>query len=93
MENCIPTEQLNTVPALLVTLVKRYDDMDSDTRQSKVGIALRDHIRVAGATAAFLGGFDAMKQLHNAAEELVGSNNSVGYWLNYMWDGIGGWAA
>lgn len=85
--------ELNSVPALLVALVKQYDQMDRDKRESTVGVTLRDHIRVAGATAAFFGGFDAMEQLHNAAEELVGGNNSVGYWLNYMWDGIGGWNA
>lgn len=93
MESNMTNKELNAVPALLVALVNQYDRLDSDKRQSTLGITLCDQIRVAGATAAFLGGFDAMEKLHNAAEELVGGNNSVGYWLNYMWDGIGGWCA
>jgi len=93
MESSITNEEFNAVPALLVALVRQYDQMDSHKRQSTLGIMLRDQIKLVGATAAFFGGFDAMEELHNAAEKLVGSDNSVGYWLNYMWDGIGGWYA
>jgi hypothetical protein len=86
-------EELNNLPALLVSVVRQYERMDNDKRQSSVGVTLLDQVKVAGATAAYFGGFDAMEKLHNAAEGLVGEDNSVGYWLNYMWDGIGGWAA
>lgn len=50
-------------------------------------------LRLVGATAAFFGGWDAMKKLHDAAEALSGNNNEAGYYINRAWDMIGGWAA
>lgn len=75
----------------LVELVKEYDAMDSNERRADKGQAIRKNIQLIGLTAAFFGGYDAMIKLHDAAEELVGSDNSVGYYLNQIWDGIGGW--
>lgn len=48
-------------------------------------------LRLIGATAAFYGGYDAMKKLHDAAERLVGNTNEAGYYINKAWDMIGGW--
>ncbi len=50
-------------------------------------------MRLIGATAAFYGGFDAMKKLHDAVEQLVGNTNESGYYINRAWDMVGGWAA
>lgn len=55
--------------------------------------ALARRIQVVGLTAAFFGGYAGMKQLHDAAEALVGSDNSIGATLNRLWDGFGGWLA
>ena len=48
-------------------------------------------LRLIGATAAFYGGYDAMKQLHDAVELLVGNTNKAGYYISRAWDKIGGW--
>lgn len=55
--------------------------------------ALAERIQVVGVTAAFFGGYDGMRKLHDAAEALVGRDNSVGGILNRLWDGVGGWWA
>lgn len=81
------------MPERLVALVREWEAMPSDERQGPKGQAVLEMIYTAGRTAAFFGGYDAMKALHDAAEELVGNDNSVGYRLNSMWDGIGGWWA
>ncbi|MEW5891250.1 MAG: hypothetical protein AB1768_19955 [Pseudomonadota bacterium] len=81
------------MPGLLVEMVREYEKPDQDERRGDTGKVLLEKIRTAGRTAAFFGGFDGMKQLHDAAEALVANDNSVGYWLNRMWDGIGGWWA
>lgn len=68
----------------LVDLVQQYaEDRDEETKEK---------IRLIGSTAAFFGGFNAMNQLHDAAERLVGNDNSIGGRLNGLWDGIGGWS-
>ena len=70
----------------LVDLVREWDGMDSaERRDSARGKAI--------LPAAFFGGFDGMKKLHDAAEEIVGFDNSVGFWINRLWDGIGGWCS
>lgn len=78
----------------LVELVREWDGMDShERRTSERGKAILHDIQLIGATAAHFDGYDGMKQLHDAAEALVGGDNSVGYWLNSMWDGIGSWCS
>lgn len=54
---------------------------------------LKEQLQLIGATAAFFGGYTAMKKLHDAAEELMDNTNEVGDRLNRTWDMIGGWAA
>lgn len=75
----------------IVELVKEYDAMGSAERANERGQAIVKDIRLIGNTAAFFGGYDGMTRLHDAAEALVDKDNSVGFWLNRMWDGIGGW--
>ena len=66
-------------------------------RSDYVANARRDHLyeqlRLVGMTAAFFGGYGAMKRLHDAAEDLVGNTNEVGYIINRAWDMVGGWLA
>lgn len=54
---------------------------------------VRENIKIIGRTAAFFGGLDAMKKLHDACEDKTGQRNEVGNVLNRTWDGIGGWNA
>ena len=78
----------------LFELVREWDRMDSaERRDSARGKAIQHDIELIGQTAAFFGGYDAMKRLHDAAEEIVGYDNSIGYWLNPLWDRIGGWCS
>lgn len=77
----------------LVAMVREFGSMDKGERKEEKGRELLGKIRVSGHTAAFFGGYEAMKQLHDAAEELVGNDNSIGRVLNNEWDGIGGWWA
>lgn len=84
------------------TLVKLVEEYNALKRKESASFAAPDDtqikavigkIHLIGHTAAFFGGYDGMKALHDAAEALVGSDNSVGYILNQAWDGIGGWWA
>jgi hypothetical protein len=76
----------------IVALVQEWDRMDTEQRRnSGRGKGILHDIHLIGQTAAFFGDYDGMKELHDAAEALVGRDNSVGYWLNTMWDGIGSW--
>jgi hypothetical protein len=78
----------------LFTLVREWDRMEQDERRDSArGKAIRHDIELIGQTAAFFGGFDGMKKLHDAAEQIVGFDNSVGFWINRLWDGIGGWCS
>lgn len=78
----------------LVALVQAWDRMESEQRRNSVsGKAILHDIHLIGQTAAFFGNYDGMIALHDAAEEIGGNDNSVGYWLNSMWDGIGGWCS
>jgi hypothetical protein len=77
----------------LVAAIKTWDGMTPDERRNPAGLALRNEVKAIGMTAAFFGDYDAMKRLHDAAEDLVGNDNSVGYWLNTMWDQIGDWCS
>lgn len=81
------------VPVLLAQLALQYEELDRRSQEEGVGKEIVNKVQTIGRTAAWFGGFDAMKKLHDAAEETVGNNNSVGYHLNWMWDGIGGWWA
>ena len=74
----------------LIALVKEYESHERD--DPKRGPLLMK-LRLIGQTAAFFDGYDGMKRLHDAAEAIVGCDNSIGYTLNYVWDGIGGWWA
>jgi hypothetical protein len=67
--------------------------MSPEQREDEAGVVLLEMIWIVGCTAAFFGGYQRMKELHDAAETHVENDNSVGYWLNQMWDGIGGWWA
>lgn len=81
------------MPVYLVKLVQKYELMSSHEREEDEGKKLREMIHVVGSTAAFFGRYDGMKELHDAAEKIVGNDNSIGYRLNLMWDRIGGWWA
>lgn len=85
--------QTNRMPLRLVELVRSFERMSAEKRNGEAGEELLEMIHSIGYTAAFFGGFEAMKKLHDAAEAYVDNDNSVGYWLNQMWDGIGGWFA
>jgi hypothetical protein len=80
-------------PELLVKLTQEWDQMDSDARRGPRGQEIKHDIELIGIATDHVGGFDAMTRLHNQAEALVGNDNSVGFYLNSMWDGIGGWAS
>ena len=77
----------------LVALVQEFKSLQgaSDEESSIRQDIIREHIELIGETAAFYGGFRGMIDLHDAAEELVGCDNSIGYHLNEMWAGIGRW--
>ena len=68
--------------------LRGQSDPEIDTRRDE----LYARMRLIGATAAFYGGYDAMKKLHDAAERLVGNSNKAGYYISRAWDMIGGWA-
>jgi hypothetical protein len=75
----------------LVAAIKTWDQMTPDQRRSAAGEELVKEVHLIGKTAAFFGEIEGMDKLHDACEALVGNDNSVGYYLNHMWDGIGGW--
>jgi hypothetical protein len=77
----------------IADLVHEWNRMDKDQRQGPRGQAIYHDLRLIGYTADFFGGFDGMKKLHDAAERLVDNDNSIGYWLNSMWDRIGSWCS
>ena len=77
----------------LVNLVHEWDGMDTTQRRDPRGLSIRHDIVLIGQTAAYFDGYDGMKKLHDDAEALVGNDNSVGFWLNTLWDGIGGWCS
>ena len=68
-------------------LLKNADDPSLVQRRND----LYEKILLIGETAAFFGDYEAMKSLHDAAERLVGNNNSIGYHLNHIWHGVGTW--
>ncbi len=82
---------MDAIDRVIVELVRQWDAMDSDERNTPRGHAILKDVQLIGQTAAFFGGYSAMKQLHDVAENHVGNDNSIGYWLNRMWDGIGSW--
>lgn len=94
------------MPHQLIDWVRQYDGLKQERRaltyrdpmEKRDALderiyALAYRIQVAGVTASFFGGYDGMKRLHDAAEAVVGRDNSVGANLNRLWDGIGGWWA
>lgn len=81
------------MPRLLMEMVQEYAAMTERQQRRVVGQLIVEKIHTVGHTAAFFGGWEAMKKLHDAAVELENADNRVGYWLNLMWDGIGGWWA
>lgn len=94
------------MPEQLVDWVREFDALKDQRRgmtyrdpmELRDGLdaridALAERVQVVGLTAAFFGGFEGMRSLHDAAEALVGRDNSVGFHLNRLWDGIGGWWA
>jgi hypothetical protein len=76
----------------IVDLVKEFEAI-TNRRDSARAQAILKELKTIGQTAAFFGGYDGMKQVHDAAEKLVGNTNDVGYWLNNIWDGIADWYA
>lgn len=68
---------------LVESYIKAIDNEDSVTRDK-----LAEQIKIAGKSAAFFGGFEAMTLLHDGAVDI---NPDAGYYLNRLWDGIGGW--
>lgn len=81
------------IETVLIDLVREWDGMDKQQRQGARGQAIRHDIRLIGQTAAFFDGFGGMVKLHNAAERLVGNDNSVGLHLNLLWDRIDSWCS
>ena len=82
-----------TIEVKIIEWVSEMESLHSDTSTSaeaRKGV-LREYLAIAGTTGAFFGGFDGMKQLHDACEAMTGNNNEIGYVLNRVWDGIGGW--
>lgn len=78
------------------TIVEMTRELDELRGQNAPEVnARRDELyarlRLIGATAAFYGGYDAMKKLHDAAERLVGNTNKAGCYITRAWDGVGGW--
>ena len=78
----------------LIALVRRGVMLGVGERdQAPEGQALWAQIQAIGLAASFVGGFDGMKKLHDAAEAATGDTNEIGYVLNRAWDRIGGWAS
>lgn len=75
----------------IVELAKEFNSLGRIYGREANEIVVK--LQLIGQTAAFFGGFDGMTRLHDAAEALVGRDNSVGYTLNQAWHGIGGWWA
>jgi hypothetical protein len=82
---------MDAIDLVIVELVKQWDAMSGAERETPRGHAILNDVQLIGQTAAFFGGYGAMKKLHDAAENRVGNDNSVGYWINRMWDGVGSW--
>lgn len=76
---------------VIIDLVREWDQMDKSLRHGPRGQQIHHDLRLIGRTAEFFDGFDGMKRLHDAAEQLVDNDNSVGFYLNLLWDGIGSW--
>lgn len=87
----LPSISQDQLPCRLVKLVQNFHQLGGYLSDKPEAEALLENIRIVGRTADFFGGYEAMKKLHDAAEELVGNDNSIGYWLNKNWDGIGSW--
>ncbi len=89
----MPQLQSINIQTQLIDLAREMEalrgrlDFDSTARRDEV----RELIKTIGRTAAFFGGLDAMKRLHNACEAEIGNTNEVGDVLNRAWDGISGW--
>lgn len=77
----------------LIALARRMSEMRGESNVDAERDAVREAIRTIGRTAAFFGGYDAMKQLHDAVEDMTGATNEIGFELNFAWSGIGGWWA
>lgn len=78
------------MPELLVEMIREYESLED--RKSEAGIALLERIRIAGHTASFFDPCHGMDKLHDAAIT-AGNDVNIGRWLNYMWNGVGGWVA
>jgi hypothetical protein len=85
-------DQVNVeVEVQLIALARRMSELRGMPGFDAERDAVREAIRTIGRTAAFFGGFKAMKRLHDAVEDQTGATNEIGYELNSAWDGIGGW--
>jgi len=82
-----------TIEEKIVALVKEWAGIERSQREQARGQEILHDLQLIGRTAAFFDGYWGMKKLHDAAEDIVGNDNSIGYWLNWMWDGIGSWCA
>lgn len=85
----------NKTAATLVSLVQQWVPLRGAQEKNQRARAkkLADKIQLIGQIAYDLGGIEAMRDLDYVAESLVGNDRSVGYWLMYLWDGVGEWAA
>lgn len=79
------------------TILEMTRELESLRHQGDSAMPRREELfkqlRLIGMTASFFGGWDAMKKLHDAAENLVGNTNQAGFYLNNAWDMIGDWVA
>ena len=75
----------------LINLVDKYIAADKNKNEREKEIYL-EQIKSVGETAHFLGGFDAMKELHDAAAYNSDPERyDIADRLNRIWDGIGSW--
>ena len=79
----------------LIALTREMVSLRGDSSQEATDRRdiVREHIKIIGCTAAFFGGSEAMKKLHDACEDKTGKRNEVGEVLNLAWDGISNWWA
>ncbi len=75
----------------LIKLVDKYIAADKSQNESEKEIYL-EQIKAVGRTAHFLGDYNMMKELHDAAAYNSDPERyDIADHLNRMWDGIGNW--
>lgn len=66
---------------------------DTSSEANEERELILEKIQIIGRTAAFFGGFDSMKKLHDTCEAMTCNRNEIGNVLNWAWDNIGGWCS